>query len=422
MNNYPPTKAIQTCSYNDFGSNLEKKVFEQVNREKEAGKEFVNHLILRNSSYAKDWLKFNILLDNIPLFLYNLYSMHRAGFKEVVTVGNDDTGRIHNLFCSHFGIEGFVFVHEGKPEEWSMGNTIKKARNTLGSIRDENILFCPGDTPFVDIKGLVGNKCLADYDLVVPFNTKENCGPYFPRNYHIKLVDDKGRAYLSKEANAFLMNLDKIEQNRFGEEIYEMAFNARKSYAAGNHQKKFVVELAFKEDGKFSLKRSLNALGIIGPEWFFSEVPSFILKRKILKQRENDNNLLKVKAEACSRLVEYALSIPDFHAKMYPTKDPAALIDLDSFEDVIFAEAMLRIAPRQVYPYYDELKDFANGIKEWGCRFTDDWHYFAMHQFIKYGIPAVYASRGSFDQRVFPEKRIEAEVELIKRYNENKKE
>jgi len=417
MNHYPPTKGIQTCSYNDSGENLEAKVSEQPRRERAAGKEFVNHLMLRNGSDAKDHLKFNLLLGGIPLFLYNLFSMHKAGFTRIATVGNEDTGRIHKLFCDYFNIDDFVFVPEGEPSDWSLSNTIVRGKRAVNPTEEDNVLFCPGDAPFVNIKELARNKYAADYDFIVPFNTKELCGSFFPRNYHFSLIDDVGNKYLTKESNALLMNLAKINKNRFGDELYDMAFGARKTYAIGHPQQKFFAELIFKSKGKFSLKRTAGTISKIGAAGFFSQITRYAL-RQAFNIKENDKNVPTLKAESCAELVEHALDVPGFKAKLYPTLDAAALMDMDSFEDVIFAQAILQLAPSLVYPHYDELKAFADKIRNWGCNFTDNWHDFANEKFKKYDIRAEYVSPGVLSQEVFSKDRLLGQVELIRKYRE----
>jgi len=420
MNNFPVRKAIQTCSYNDSGDDLEKKIIEQPDRERAAGKDFVNHLILRNSGSAKDHLKFNITIAGIPLFLYGLFGMHKAGFEEVVTVGNDDTGKIHRLFCDYFDIKGYEFVHEGQPQEWSMSNSIRKGQEKLNPGLNDVVLISPGDTPLLDMLALASSEAVKEHDMVIPFNTKELCGDLFPRNYHVKAINEDGTEYLSKEPNALLLNIRKLEENRFGENIYDMAFSARKSYAAGSPQKKFFLEAVFKDNGGFSARRALRSLGIIKPGYFLSQA-SKLIARNTLGLKENDNNVLKLKIEIVEELLQHALNIPDFKVKAYASPDPAGLLDVDSFQDVVFVEKMLSLGQKSVYPHFDELKGFAGSVKSWGCDFTDNWKSFANECFHKYGIKAYYGNCTGFSQSTFPESVIEGEVELIKRYRQSLK-
>lgn len=414
-------KAILACSYNDSGPELEQRIKEGYELEKKAGKTSLNHLILRNSRAPIDTLKFNIPLGGIPIFLYTLNTMRRAGIEKVVVVGNDDTRRIYQAFCDHFKIKGFEFVHEGKPEEWSLSNTILKGKQALLPEEDELVLVCPGDTPFITLEELVRSKFTAYYDMIAPFNNKTYSGDFYPRNFHYVLVDERGVKYPAKESSALLVNLAKLDKNRFGDELYDKSFGARKSYEKGNPQQKFIAELLFKEKGKLSLKRTVKTLSIIGASQFMREAYRYA-SRRIRKEAENEKNVPHIRIKSCEEIIEHALGIPDFNVKIYPAKDPAAMLDIDSFEDLVFAEAMINYFsnPNMIYPYYDELKSFCekNERGSFGCEFLSKWYTYGYinTQFLKFGINARYERDGRFYQELFPLQRIEGEIGLIQNF------
>ncbi|MBN2458929.1 nucleotidyltransferase family protein [Candidatus Woesearchaeota archaeon] len=417
------TKAILTCSYNDSGPGLEQKIRDDYQREKAAGKTSLNHLILRNIHSGYDSLKFNLLLGGAPLFLYTLYTMHRSGIEQAAVVGNQETGKITKAFCEQLRIKGFEFVHEGKPEEWSLSNTLRRGKSRLKPSEGELILVCPGDTPFISMEGLVDNPYATGYDFIAPFNNKQNSGGFYPRNFHYVLVDEQGQEYPAKEATAMLINFPKLDKNRFGEELYDKAFGARKSYDQGNPQQKFIAELFLKENGKFSLQRAKKALSIVGIRQSVKEISRYLSKR-VKGEGENEHNAPHMSIKSLEGLIEHAFGIPDFHVKIYPAPDPAAMLDIDSYEDLVFAESMLQQAenPSEIYPYYDELKTFCKGQGSFGCDFPERWHKYANAQFHKYSIKASYTSDGHLDQKVFPSSKIKGEIGLIKEFHGRKEE
>lgn len=407
-------KAIQTCSYNDSGEGLEATVLANVNRERAAGNEFVNHLMLRNSSDAKNQMKFNLLLAGIPLFLYNLFSMYKARIEEVVTIGHEDTGAIHRKFIDAFGAKGYTFVNEGGTGEWSLSSTLKKAIVTVPT--DKPALVVPGDTPFVNLSQLAENG--DTYDVVLPFNTREIGGEHFPRNYHVILLDGRGARFFAKEPNAYILNINKIASNRFGFDFFDMIFGSRKSYTGGNPQMRLFKEMFFRNNGKFSLKRTMRSIHYFEPLHFSYEYLR-IHARDAMHKNESDNNLVRIKVQTISNLIRHSLDLPGLKVKIYPTPDPAGLIDLDSLEDVAFAEHLLSLDPEQVYPHFYELKEFARSVKTWTGGFTDNWRRFANAQYAHFGIPALYTPEGKMQQSVFPEERIMGELQLLRNYRQS---
>jgi len=422
-------KIIQTNSYDDSGPDLEARTL--AHRDKQLAKGKKGHtLIFRNSTYAKDHLKFNALIGGIPLFLYNLHSLYRSGAKEVVTVGNNDTRKIHETYCKYFRLEGFKFVHEGSPDEWSFANTLRKGMaghypgydfsnpEMIEELKEDVTVIVTGDTPYIDTDPMVSNSEISDYDFYWLLNAKEVFGPIVDRQHHL-IIDGYG----VKENNWAALKLEKLKQSPFGLGLFNKGFNARKIDSDGNPQLRLFKELAMRDRGEFSLEKTIKSFSILGIGWSIKTAFSYG-KRCLLKIPENDDNMIKLDSKKAENFVSHALGIPGYRAKFGISPDPASALDIDSDSDVIYHESLLKMASETMYPHYTELKAFAdNYVKRngsWGCPFTDNWREFANKRFEKYGLRAAYNGQGLIVQQEFSEKDIRDQLDIIEKYRSMK--
>jgi len=416
-NKFPIRKAILSCSYDDSGDNLEEKILAYLKKERKAGKEYVTPLFARNGTDAKDFMKFNFSLQGIPLFFYGAFQLFKAGV-EAVVVGNDDTGFLHEKICKFFGITNQTFVHEGKPDEWSFSNTIRKGMPALNLTDTENMILLPGDAPFVDVSSAVNDPDAKKYDAVLALNAKE-INPFFPRGYYTALKY-KGEIYLLKEPNLWILNLKKLENegNRFGLEIFDILFKGRKRHTENDSQMAMLKNLLSDPDGKggyvFSRYRALKAALLLGPAniyklWQWSE------QRKAGIVEKGDDIPI-IKARTAQRVAGSLLDIDGFKIKIKPCQDPAGLIDIDTYLCLYIAENLLSVEPK-IYPYYDDLQELRKSVGgKWGCAITDDWKSIANDKAKRYGLEAHYDELGVLHQNIFPMWKIKCEAELIQNY------
>ena len=357
IRNRPVTRAVIGCSYNDY-TPADDHVREQVANEREAGHFFVNHLVLREKDAAVDNLKFHHLIDGVPAMVYVLMNVLHSGIQEAVVIGSDETRQILGAFQEVYKATKFRFVHEGS--DWSLSNTLQRARDALPDAAGELVMFLPGDVPFLfNIDQVIGTHDTLYYDAIANLNNRQRAGRYFPRNYHLRVRSRIGRIYDVKEPNVCLLNLHKIPLH-----LVDAFYGNRKSY----------LDL---EGGK-----SLPELLFGGGRWkgyirtIRSELPMFI------------RLVPKVTSRVNSRAVRYALqplawavscyqriapttplisitSLQDIadlslnmrtHLKV-TNRDPATLEDLDSYEDWAYMNAMAR-AGDKVYPHFQDLQRF----------------------------------------------------------------
>lgn len=222
------TKALILCSYNDSGSKSNSHIIEQANNERKKGHKFINHLILRDKTKEIDNVKFNFLLDGIPIMVYSLLNVFRSRVKDVVIVGNKDSEQIFNYFIEYYKPnkygKNFRFVNEGR--NLKLSNTIKKGKDNLNLNPNELTLLLPADIPFFsDLYPIIKDGTNREYDGILNLNSKEKIGKYFPRNYHLD-VKKEDKIYRIKEPNLFLFNLSKLDLN-----IIDMAYGGRKTYS-----------------------------------------------------------------------------------------------------------------------------------------------------------------------------------------------
>ena len=201
--------AILMCSYNDYGVDSKKLVKEQFISEKKKGNTYLNHLILRNKSANLDNVKFNFLLDGIPIMAYSMMNLFKSKIKDISIVGNSDSAKIFDNFIDLYNVnsdyERFKFIKEG--DNLSLSNTIKNGKDSLSLNDGDLTLLLPGDLPlFYNIDNAISDPALFSHDCILNLNTKKGPGRFFPRNYHLN-VNERDNIYQVKEPNFYLLNL-----------------------------------------------------------------------------------------------------------------------------------------------------------------------------------------------------------------------
>ena len=371
------------CSYNDYGAKADNHTLIQAENERKKDHKFLNHLILRDKSKKVDRIKFNFLLDGIPIMAYGLMNLAKSDIEEVVVIGNRDTEKILNEFIKTYNTnkdyERFKFAHEG--EELSLSNTIKKGKEKLNLEKNELTLLLPGDIPFCfNLNPIIQDKDIPHYDGILNLNTRERVGRYFPRNYHLR-VKKLGIKYYVKEPNVYLFNLNKLDLN-----LLDVFFGGRKTYSEfkedSNSKEKgrsYLIKERFIKDGKW--KHTLRALGksslFITPRI----IPK--LTEKIISKAENTKiyaSLKKINSTINKRIYKLTDKPPVMTLKNLESlakigigmnlkvkltnHDPSTLEDIDSLEDWSYLNSMileLKDHPRGpviIYPYYKEIQQF----------------------------------------------------------------
>ncbi|MFH0870184.1 MAG: hypothetical protein V1866_03950 [archaeon] len=415
-NSFSDRKAILMGSYDNSGVDLERMVFDYLYREQMAGKQYVTPLFARNGTDARDFMKPNFPLQGVPIFFYSALQLFKAGF-ETAAVGNDDTGRLHDKFCKFFKITNQKFVHEGRPDEWSFANTVRKGMSVLDLSDEENTLLVTADSPFVDIDRAANDPDAKKYDAVLALNTKEISGGIFPRGFYVAL-SYKGEVYFIKEPNIFDLNLKKLEKNRFELDLFNIIFKGRKRHTKNDSQAEMLRTLVSDLNGEgeyvFSKYRALKAALLFGPVNIY-KLKQWSERRKAgIVEKEEDMPVFKMKT--AQRVAESLLDVPGFKIKIKPCPDPAALIDIDTYLCLYIAENLLSIAP-QIYPYYDELQEFKKSVGgKWGCEITDNWISIANERAKRYKLDAHYDQLGVLHQNIFPQWKVKREAELILEY------
>ena len=99
-------KTLILCSYNDYGIDSKDHIIKQAKNEREKGHKFINHLILRDKTQEIDNVKFNFLLDDIPIMVYSLINVFRSRVRDAVIVGNKDSEKIFTPLPIRHGFQG----------------------------------------------------------------------------------------------------------------------------------------------------------------------------------------------------------------------------------------------------------------------------------------------------------------------------
>ena len=150
------------------------------------------------------------------------------------------------------------------------------------------------------------------------------------------------------------------------------------------------------------------------------ENPFQTIKSKFLRMRENEDNLPHIAVERAESAGEYGLGFGG--VKIKPSYQAGGLMDIDSFEDVVYMTFILQEYGNRVYPYYSELKEFADDFRktnDFGVMFADNWIDYANSKFRKYNIPARYNLEGKITQSIFNESNLKKQVQLLELSREN---
>lgn len=408
------TKAIITASYDDSGPNVDDKVRETAEVEKKSGNRFINHLILRNKTHARDRLKFNFLLPpGVPAIVYSLMNVNKSDLQEIVVVGNSDTGAIVEEFNKVYGVSlgKIKFNHEG--EDWSLSNTLSKGREAL-SDASGMVLYLPGDVPLAfNLKSKINDRDVSEvdkegrmYDAILDLNSKRRVGKYFPRNYHMKVIYN-AVSYWVKEPNIFLLDLDKVSP-----ELIDSIYGGRKTYMKGGGRGKTIGDL-FVNNGKW--RGSLEALGLDVVPLGLKAIP--ILKKYfehgtgITKWSSKiflgpmsgiinlfSSGIVSVRSKTIERIAEHTLGLKT-RIKV-KNDDPGTLEDLDSLQDWTYLTQMLNENGKAIYPNFNELEVFRReampNLRE-RIPMYRHWGEYMNNLFERYGLNPPYESNGNFN-------------------------
>jgi hypothetical protein len=402
----------------------EAAILHQVEKELMHGKS-PNHIIKRNSDNP-NFLKFTSVMlyyptpeggsVGAPLIVHPMTSALEAGLEKIAVVGNEDAEWMQGAFSTYHRTKSFSTVNEGPLDELSRSNSVRKGWQGLGELDNELIVDISGDTALVNLRPLIDDTDCLQYDIVLSINVMEIAKSFFPRNPHWAFQYEDGQFYTAKEPNIWLWDLNKLEKNRFGFDIFDMLFNARKFYAKESSLADVLTDIFTREDGKISPKRLNNSLRILGPSGAY-ELTKFMIRKK-LGRPEDERKFARVQSRRAQRLAEYGLG-GNISLKIKPCPQPACMMDTDSLEDVIFQQAMIDIDP-SVSPHYKKIVEFSQYMGgKWNCEYADNWIEIGNGLFSKYKIPAEYEKNGKIRQEIFTQEQIRGQIGVLKQYQQS---
>lgn len=355
------------------------KTRSKANEYRKSDSRCVSHLIHRcpinyqfnGRNLTIDNLKFHYLLDGIPTAVYGMVNMFRSDLTNIAVVGSRETRIIFEMVRESLAdrLEGknIVFADEG--EETSLNNTFQKGKAALREYRDPDeklTLFQVGDTPLAhDIDPLINDEDAKHYDFILNLNCREiifsnernefaEAYEFFRRNYYSKL---RGNRFYSafKEANAYLLNLDKIDGD-----LLKFFTGKRKGGVLGIAN--LIGLAAARQPSKISDIVKLAAL--------YGQLPHNLIWRGIRKGL----NLASLKYLFNKKFVSktnviflegIGNIITDGRVRVKANhKEFARLADIDSLEDWRFYEELINYAKTEyggldyIYPYADDIKRF----------------------------------------------------------------
>lgn len=398
------------------------------------GRPFPQHYILRDGDKNKDRLKFTLNLMGVPVIAYMMMSIMKSDAKgRVAIVGNNHVRAIVEKFNEHykptqFGNE-FVFVDEGAPMEWSLENTLKKGTDAFEE-KDKKVIFLNGDLPtFFDINSLIYDPDASKYSAVVDLNSAgkmfgskfwvygEADKGFFPRNYH--MVFSKWfvfREYV-KESNMYVFDYKKAEP------WIDLIYEGRKS-ASGQNKKAFSKMLF----GTWERAKKSALAFATSPFIAFTNAAKFWLKERFISKygfaplpaREHTLLKYRIPKGISGKLASIALGAPVKIKAEH--RDAARLMDIDSWQDWSFVNSMLHTAdnPSDVYPYWGELKEFAQYEQEFvdsGIAMMDKGYInsqFSLYNGLKDRKP--FGKEGNFRNTLWDDERIKKGIDDRKRY------
>ncbi len=223
-------KCIISFSHNKYSTRKEADALSlaKAEREIDAKKNGISHLILRAEDDDIDRLKFLFLIRGIPIMCYALGNLLNSSLREIVVVGSEEVKKVMDRFFNIVGTRGktIQFVHEDA-QHLNLVHTMNLGRDLLSPSPNELVLFQPGDLPFLyDLEKVLHLPSNEKYNLVLWLNSRQTMFPEFAknsdsefvkRNYHYRALNDHEDALLDiKEPNLYpinfaMMDLDIID-------------------------------------------------------------------------------------------------------------------------------------------------------------------------------------------------------------------
>ncbi len=406
-------KIIISASYDDEGpiaKTLAKIEKEALKEQKKSG--IANHYFKRSGDDPFS-LKAHHCVAGIPYIAYEFMAAHKSSAKQIAVVSDDITRDILKRFVEYSGIEKdkFLFAHEGT--DWSLANTWRRGIDRLGAKEIETLLVLPEDGVFIsDIDTLLDEKSNADFimdgnrkDRVYGNHIPKSIGDPFSRRWHLPLRNWL-RSYWVKENNVM-----KIRPSSLLLSYANEFFAARKTHAdnGGMSRKDLLKKIYLKDGGAKRAFRdhpisTIKAGAYIASCIYTSYNPAII----------NPKNASHVLSSG----LELNIELRAEH------RDIAQIMDIDSVEDAVIAEMLMKsYDPNSLYPYFDEVKAFADEIREKVPKLKDYPQY--MNCFVG-KMPSLagsefYDSHGNFiDTGIVPHAEEKAEY-LAKRLQEQVK-
>lgn len=337
------------CSYN-----VRKDLINQVitKRQKEISKnrKFFGDYFWRGEGKYSEFMKYNFLLNGVPIFVYGAISAIKSPeIKDVVIVGNSKTGEFTKVLQEQFksylkqNDKNLVFVHEGENNGYPLENTLKKGQKILGN---KQSMFLTGDTPLVDVDETITSLPIKEEDDIIinlngfnninqEFSTKYSEG-VFPRYYHLDFKFEDGTLEPVKESNIYML---KLEDNVI--RVADKFFGMRKGITTE------LIEY-FKED---IFKRPIKEQGAVfsNAPYLGTQLLRYVLGFKPQIKSENAQKLAR-------DLEGVIFNISPEH------KAPGNLEDADSLQDYMFLQESFIKAPH-IYPYAKEVAEFKDRMK-----------------------------------------------------------
>ncbi len=391
----------------------DEKIIKKAEEDEARGSKCVSHLILRSEEHMTletdklekltiDNLKSNYLLNGAPLHVYGMRNMLGSNLERIVAVGSKEQEPVYIMARELFEEQGYIgdrqfdFVLEDE-SKLSLYNTIMRGKEAFN--QQERLIYLHlGDLPLhTNINPILMDMDAKDYDVIADFNSRERIfldaarnfserEEFFFRNWYRKLKERDGRICSFKEANCYLLNMDKVD-----EELLNFLTGTRK----GGALRKFGVL-------KMALQRAENI-------------------------KEGIKVLRSVLGYICTKYIGHLESIAEVmtHAKVRFKalhSDFARLADIDSLEDWRFYEELFAYTERvwgsirYIYPYAEDIAAFKDSYSEELKKFLPmyrDFHAFINSRFLRYGLLPPYVN-GRLEHQI-PHARLKKAAEHLHR-------
>jgi hypothetical protein len=342
-----PNIAVIGNSY-DKVKNLEQEVITAYQKEIiQKKREFPGRYFWRGTGKHRNLLKFNFLLNDVPLNSYGIISTLKSdNISEVYVVGNKATkatvNQLKRQFSTYMKSTGkkLEFVHEGIGlGGYPLHNTLHVARKAIG--KNEQVFFLTGDTPNFDVDSVLSMKGIEGKDIVMNFNGKENINGrflekypdvgVFPRYYHFAITHE-GISHLSKESNGYILNLDDKILNT-AQKFYLM----RKG--VGEQIKRYIKENIFKSTDTLM---SIPWLGYMGAKSYMTGTP------------------IGLSSDLLSFVAKSFEDINFFAAPLH--RAPGNLEDIDSDLDYMLISKALEM-DKTIYKHHEDISELRENMK-----------------------------------------------------------